>query len=454
MSGADGFRTGVGRVSWPDRTAVRAIADGVREALGSLPGGRDLLRPSPEDEARVRAIVAEHVAAYQRRAAAENRPQLHDPARAERSVIADLIQLAFLQPFIEDPNAEEITVNGPRVWVHWRDRGKELIQDLMPDDEEIVRLAKRQVGLAGARLDAAHPWAEVALPDGSRLTAVIPPGSLFPCLAIRKFLLAVQDLDELVRLDALPQVAADFLRAAVIAGVNILVSGPTGSGKTTILNCLASVLGVDERVVTVEEVAELALYRQLPDCVPLVQRMSNVEGQGEVTMRDLVKESLRMRPTRIVVGEVRGGEAFDMLLAWNTGHDGSLSSIHANSPRDAVMRLANLALMAEERISYEAVLPMVMRTIEIVVQVTLNKITGERRVAHIFEIDPRLGESTIRGQDLWLRDASGGPLRWTGLRPLCLDTKILPRGVPYALPPLEGGVIADGTVMGNGAVHR
>jgi len=436
---------GLAGVAWQDRAAARAIAEEVREALGSLLEGRDLLRPSDEDAARVRAVVAEHVAAYQRRTAAENRPQLLDPARVDQAVVADLIQMGFIQPYIDHPNAEEITVNGPRLWVHWRDRGKELVQDVMPDDEEIVRLAKRQVGLAGKRLDAAHPWAEVALPDGSRLTVVIPPSSLFPCLAIRKFLLAVQDLDELVRLGSLPAAAAELLRAAVLAGVNILISGPTGSGKTTVLNCLASVLGVAERVVTVEEVAELALYRQLPDCVPLVQRTSNVEGQGEVTMRDLVKESLRMRPTRIVVGEVRGGEAFDMLLAWNTGHDGSLSSIHANSPRDAVMRLANLALMAEERISYEAVLPMVMRTVELVVQVTLNKATGERRVTHIFEVDPRLGESTIRGQDLWERDPSGGPLRWTGLRPLCLDTKILPRGVPYALPPFEGGAGPNGT---------
>lgn len=194
--------------------------------------------------------------------------------------------------------------------------------------------------------------------------------------------------------------------------------------------------------------SELSLSRQVPDCVPLIQRTSNIEGEGEVSMRQLVKHALRMRPTRIVVGEVRGGEAFDMLLAWNTGHDGSMSSIHANSPRDAVMRLANLALMAEERLSYEAVLPMVMRTVELVVQVTLSKITGERRLTHIFEVDARLGESTIRGQDLWQRDPAGGLLRWTGLRPLCLDTKIVPRGVPYTLPPLEGGLV------GNGVVHQ
>src|ERR671936_1932831 len=197
----------------------------------------------------------------------------------------------------------------------------------------------------------------------------------------------VHALDQLVALGAVSADAAQFLEAAVQAGVNILVSGQTGSGKTTLLNALgASIASLDERVVTVEEVPELTLDRQLPDCVALQMRGKNVEGVGEISIRDLVRNALRMRPTRIVVGEVRGAEALDMLMAMNTGHDGSLTTIHGNSPRDALDRLGTLAMMAEERLTGDELAKMVARTIELVIQLRVTMRTGERRIASIFEV--------------------------------------------------------------------
>ena len=215
--------------------------------------------------------------------------------------------------------------------------------------------------------------------------------------------------------------------------MNILVSGPTGAGKTTLLNCLGSCISsLDERIVTVEEVAELQLERHLPDCVGLQARAGNLEGLGEIRIRDLVRNALRMRPTRIVVGEVRGAEALDMLLALNTGHEGSLTTIHGNSPRDALTRLATLAVMAEERLSGDALNRMVGRTVELVVQLRFDSRTNQRRVVNIFEVTGLEGD-TISGNDLWTFDAETQRLVSTGIQPRCL-TKFRDRGISYSLP--------------------
>src|ERR671936_3111659 len=214
----------------------------------------------------------------------------------------------------------------------------------------------------------------------------------------------VHALDQLVALGAVSADAAQFLEAAVQAGVNILVSGQTGAGKTTLLNALgASIAALDERVVTVEEVPELLLDRRLPDCVALQARGKNVEGAGEISTRDLVRNALRMRPTRIIVGEVRGAEALDMLLAMNTGHEGSLTTIHGNTPRDALDRLGTLAMMAEERLSGEALTRMVARTIELVIQLRFEPLTGRRRISSIFEVTGLEGD-VISGHELWTLD--------------------------------------------------
>ena len=303
------------------------------------------------------------------------------------------------------------------------------------DDEELRQLVKRLVGPLGRRLDESSPMVDARLPDGSRLNAAIPPAATrWCCVTIRKFVLRAHSLEQLVHLGTLTESAAQFLDAAVQAGVNILVSGPTGSGKTTFLNCLgASIASLDERVVTVEEVAELQLERQLPDCVALQARASNVEGAGQIRIRDLVRNALRMRPTRIVVGEVRGAEALDMLLAMNTGHEGSLTTIHGNSPRDALDRLATLAMMAEERLTGEALTKMVARTIELVVQLRFEPRTSRRRLVSVFEVTGLEG-SVVTGQDLWALDPTTDRLAWTGIQPRCL-TKIAAKGVLYTLPP-------------------
>jgi pilus assembly protein CpaF len=276
---------------------------------------------------------------------------------------------------------------------------------------------------------------DARLADGSRLNAAIPPATTrWCCVTIRKFLLRAHALEELVRLGTLSESSAAFLDAAVQAGVNILVSGPTGAGKTTLLNALgASIASVDERIVTVEEVAELQLERQLPDCVALQARAGNIEGTGEVRIRDLVRNALRMRPTRIVVGEVRGAEALDMLLAMNTGHEGSLTTIHGNTPRDALDRLGTLAMMAEERLSGEALTRMVARTIEVVVQLRFEPLTGRRRVSSIFEVTGLEGD-VISGHELWMLDTARDRLSWTGIQPRALE-KMRAKSVPYALPP-------------------
>jgi len=204
-----------------------------------------------------------------------------------------------------------------------------------------------------------------------------------------------------------------------------------------LLNCLgSSIASLDERVVTVEEVAELQLERHLPDCVALQARAGNVEGVGEIRIRDLVRNALRMRPTRIVVGEVRGAEALDMLLAMNTGHDGSLTTIHGNTPRDALDRLATLAMMAEERLAGEALAKMVARTVELVVQLRFEPRSGRRRLVSIFEVAGMEGD-VITGQELWALDPAHDRLVWTGIQPRCL-AEMTARGVPYGLPPATG----------------
>src|SRR5690606_31666766 len=228
---------------------------------------------------------------------------------------------------------------------------------------------RRAIGPLGRRLDETSPMVDARLPDGSRLNAVIPPLTARSThVTIRKFVLRARTLDDLVELGTLPPQAAGFLEAAVRAGLNLLIAGGTGSGKTTCLNALgACVAGLEERVVTIEETAELQLEGVLPDCVALQGRPPNVEGTGAVSIRSLVKNALRMRPTRIVVGEVRGAEALDMLTAMNSGHDGSMCTIHANGPRQALGKLRTYALMAEEALPAVAVTEMVAEAVDLVV---------------------------------------------------------------------------------------
>ena len=240
-------------------------------------------------------------------------------------------------------------------------------------------------------------------------------------------------MDRLVELGSLTRDAAQFLDGAVQAGLSIVVSGPTGSGKTTMLNCLgASIASLEERCVVCEEVPELELERHLPDCVSLIARSGNLEGAGEIRLRDLVRNALRMRPTRIVVGEVRGAEALDLLLSLNTGHEGSLTTVHGNSPRDALERISTLAMMAGEKLGHEVLTRMVARTIDLVVQLRFEALSRQRRVHSIFEVTGLEGD-VITGNDLWTIDRASDRLTWTGIRPRGLE-RMAARGIPYDPP--------------------
>jgi len=424
--------------SHTDRLTERSLRDKIRKEVDRLLAERELLVPGRDEEDRIRALIHEQVAASQRRAAETNEPLLSDPEGVEVRLFNDLLRLGLLQPLMEDPTIEEILVNGPgRVFVI-QDGRKRLIDDLFFDEDEDLRaLVKRLIGPLGRRLDESSPMVEARLADGSRLNAAIPPvtgGDTY--VTIRKFILRANTLQQLVTFGSLTEAAAQFLDASVQAGLNIVVSGPTGSGKTTMLNCLgACIASLDERIVTAEEVGELQLQQHLPDCVSLYARAGNLEGVGEVRVRDLVKNALRMRPTRILVGEVRGGESLDMILCMNTGHDGSLTTVHGNSPRDALERLTTLAMMAEERLSYEALSRMVARTIDLVVQLRFDALTRRRRVQSIFEVGGMEGDVTT-GNELWLIDPATDKLTWTGIRPRSL-ARMAAKGVDYAPPPSE-----------------
>jgi pilus assembly protein CpaF len=423
-----------------DRAAERSIREHVAESVGQSIGEGRLVAPGAQDEEQVRDIIDEEVAAYERRAVTTNRPLLLDAEAVKRRLFDSLFGLGILQPLMEDPRVEEIIVNGPLRVFTIRDGRKEQTAGVyFENDDELRQLVRRVVSSAGRRLDEASPMVDVRLRDGSRLNAVIPPASTrWTSVTVRKFVLRAQSLQDMVKLGALSAAAAEFLDASVQAGVNILVSGQTGSGKTTLLNALgASIAGLDERVVTVEEVPELQLDRRLPDCVALQARGKNVEGVGEISIRDLVRNALRMRPTRIIVGEVRGAEALDMLMAMNTGHDGSLTTIHGNSPRDALDRLATLAMMAGERLASDELVRMVSRTIELVVQLRVTMRTGQRRVSSIFEVTGIEG-GVISGHELW--GLEQGRLVWRGRPPRCVE-KMAAHGVEYA-PPL--GLLAEG----------
>ena len=300
-----------------DRAAERLIRERVSDAVSRALGDGQLPAPGAKEEDRVRIIIDEEVAAYERRAVTTNGPLLVDAESVKRRLFDAVFGLGILQPLMDDPRVEEIIVNGPlRVFTIRDGRKEQALGVYFETDEELRQLVKRVVSSAGRRLDDASPMVDIRLLDGSRLNAVIPPASTrWTSVTVRKFVLRAQSLDELVELGALPPAAAEFLEAAVQAGVNVLVSGQTGSGKTTLLNALgASIVGLDERVVTVEEIPELQLDRRLPDCVALQARGKNIEGAGEISIRDLVRNALRMRPTRIIVGEVRGAEALDMLI--------------------------------------------------------------------------------------------------------------------------------------------
>ncbi len=287
---------------------------------------------------------------------------------------------------LEDPNITEIMVNGKdEVFVEIEGQISKDDSISFINDEHIVRTVQKIVQPLGRTIDSANPMVDARLADGSRLNAVIPPLSLKgPVMTIRKFRRDMENIEDFLRIGSLTPYMARFLEAAVKAKLNIIICGGTGSGKTTLLNALSSFISEDERIITIEDAAELRLLQ--PHVIGLETRLVNYEGTGEVTIRDLVINSLRMRPDRIIVGEVRGKEAFDMLQAMNTGHDGSLTTMHANGPVDALNRLETMVLMSGMEIPIKAIRQYIENAIDIVINITRLS-DGRRKITSICEVD-------------------------------------------------------------------
>ncbi len=338
---------------------------------------------------------------------------------------AELLGLGPLEPFLHDDTVTEIMVNGPhQIWIERNGKIEETGATFM-DDEHVRRIIDRIIAPLGRRCDETTPMVDARLPDGSRLNAIIPPLCLNgPTLTIRKFFkqpLTVHDL--IARGSASPEMM-EFLRVCVQGRLNIIVSGGIGTGKTTILNVLSSFIPPDERIVTIENAAELRLQQR--HVVTLETRPPNIEGKGEVAIRDLVVNALRMRPDRIVVGECRAGEALDMLQAMNTGHDGSMTTLHANSPRDAIHRLETMVLMAGLDLPQRAIREQIASAINLIVQLDRLK-DGSRKITKICEVTGMEGD-VVTMSDLFvfqqqgMRDGQvGGRMAPTGIRPRFLE---------------------------------
>jgi len=382
---------------------------------------------------RVRAIVVEELNA-------EDSPlSPSDRAGLEREIAADILGYGPLEPFLLDTSVTEVMVNGyDQLYIERAGRVEETDATFV-DDAHLLRIIDRIVSQVGRRIDESSPMVDARLPDGSRVNAIIPPLALAgPTLTIRKFSRNALTLDDLVGLGTLDEQSADFLAQCVRGKLNMLISGGTGTGKTTLLNAVSAFIPGDERIITVEDAAELRLLQR--HVVPLESRPPNVEGEGEVRIRDLVRNALRMRPDRIIVGEVRGAESLDMLQAMNTGHDGSLTTIHANSARDAIHRLEMLVLMAGIELPVKAIREQIAGGFDLLVHIG-RLVDGSRRVTQITEVAGMEGD-VVTLQDLFVArsaefGADGGtpllgPLRSTALRPAFVS-KLAANGVD--LPP-------------------
>ena len=336
-------------------------------------------------------------------------------------IVAEILGYGPLEQFLNVDGITEIMVNGPKQIFIEREGKLARVNASFENDEHLLRIIDRIVAPLGRRIDEGSPMVDARLPDGSRVNAVIPPISLIgPSLTIRVFSKIPFTVDNLIEFGTLTREAVEFLKASVIAKVNVVISGGTGSGKTTLLNILSSFIPGDERIVTIENAAELQLRQE--HVVTLESRPANVEGRGEVSIRELVINSLRMRPDRIVVGEVRGGEALDMLQAMNTGHDGSLTTAHANSPRDMLARMETMVLMAGMELPHRAIREQMASAIDLIVHQDRMR-DGTRKVTSISEIQGMEGD-IITMSEIYRFEQTGiengkviGRLRPTGLRP-------------------------------------
>lgn len=394
------------------------IIDEMPEAL------QRAINQSTGDQKEVRRMV-ENICAEEVR----NNPfavPLGDRERLVDELISEIMGLGPIEPFLQDSSVSEVMVNGPdSIYI---ERSGHLIktETRFRNAEHLMHIIDRIVSAVGRRVDESSPMVDARLLDGSRVNVIIPPLSLIgPCLTIRKFSRDVLTVDKMIEFGSFDERMAQFLEACVRGRLNVVVSGGTGSGKTTLLNVLSSYVPESERIVTLEDSAELQLHQD--NLVTLETRPANIEGEGEINMRDLVRNALRMRPDRIIVGEVRTGEALDMLQAMNTGHDGSMTTAHANSARDLLSRLETMVLMSGMELPLRAIRSQIASAVDIVVQIARMR-DGSRKIINISEITGMEGD-IITMQDLFRFEQQGidsdGRLRGefvsSGLRPMCSE---------------------------------
>ncbi|HXA41179.1 MAG TPA: CpaF family protein [Phenylobacterium sp.] len=395
----------------------------------------DLAKLDKLDEKDMRREVLSLVADFAR----DERMALNtaDLQELGASIYDEMVGLGPLEPLLKDESINDILINGP-FQVYVERRGElELTAVRFRDNDHLLRIVNRIVAGVGRRIDESQPMVDARLQDGSRVNAAIAPIAIDgAAVSIRKFSKKPLTLERLVEFNAMPMAVADFIHGAVKSRVSTVISGGTGSGKTTLLNALSAAISHGERLITIEDAAELQL--QQPHVVRLETRPPNIEGKGEIRQRELVKNALRMRPDRVILGEVRADEAFDMLQAMNTGHEGSMATIHANNPREAIGRLEQMIAMGGLAISPDAMRQQIASAIGLIIQV-MRLSDGKRKITHVTEITGMEGQ-VVQMQDIFTfnrthTDPDGtvhGEFRATGLRPRCID-EMNRRGIPYDL---------------------